>query len=296
MRTPMRWTAVSLAGVLFLAGCSGGGADSASDSAGAADIANDSAAEAPAGAVAQDVTSTLERLADYGTVADVNLARTDVTMQVRDLEARIRALNLSIARMEDLLARATTTTDLVNAEQMLTDRQSELESLLSQQALLADQVSMSTLDIQMWTVESAPEPEPEPATGFWAGLVNGWNSFYDTGSSALMVIGAMLPWLVFFALLALVVVVIRRPLKRRQAAMRLSAASQGPAGQGPTTALPPMGAPAQYGYPAPVGQPWQGQSAPERGGRPGPRALPGRGSSCARAAASGPVRRSTGCR
>src|SRR5665647_2666503 len=150
MRTPMRWTAVSLAGVLFLAGCSGGGADSASDSAGAADIANDSAAEAPAGAVAedggdatgsgapglslatsgrvvenlggwveeltqqaatentdasarmvvripsQDVTSTLERLADYGTVADVNLARTDVTMQVRDLEARIRALNLSI--------------------------------------------------------------------------------------------------------------------------------------------------------------------------------------------------------
>ena len=341
MRTPMRWTAVSLAGVLFLAGCSGGGADSASDNRGAADIANDSAAEAPAEAVAedgapglslatsdrevitsgsvtmtvedpeavaadlsrvvenlggwvedltqqaatentdasarmvvripsQDVTSTLERLASYGTVDDINLARTDVTMQVRDLEARIRALNLSIARMEDLLARATTTTDLVNAEQMLTDRQSELESLLSQQALLADQVSMSTLDIQMWTVESAPEPDPEPATGFWAGLVNGWNSFYDTGSSTLMVIGAMLPWLVFFALLALVVVVIRRPLKRRQAAKGLSAASPGPAGQGPTTALPPMGFPAPYGYPAPVGQPWQGQPAPVRPAPPQP--------------------------
>jgi len=348
MRTPMRWTAVSLAGVLFLAGCSGGGADTASDNRDAAGIANDSAAEAPAAAGAedgvdatgsgapglnlaasdrevitsgsvtmtvddpeavaadlsrvvenlggwvenltqqaatentdasarmvvripsQDVTSTLERLADYGTVDDVNLARTDVTMAVRDLEARIRALNLSIERMEDLLARATTTTDLVNAEQMLTDRQSELESLLSQQALLADQVSMSTLDIQMWTVESAPEPEPEPATGFWAGLVNGWNSFYDTGSSTLMVIGAMLPWLVFFALLALVVVVIRRPLKRRQAAKALSAASQGPVGQGPTTALPPMGAPAPYGYPAPVGQPWQGQPAPVRPAPPQP--------------------------
>ena len=339
---------MSLAGVLFLAGCSGGGADTASDNRDAAGIANDSAAEAPAAAGAedgvdatgsgapglnlaasdrevitsgsvtmtvddpeavaadlsrvvenlggwvenitqqaatentdasarmvvripsQDVTSTLERLADYGTVADINLARTDVTMQVRDLEARIRALNLSIARMEDLLARATTTTDLVNAEQMLTDRQSELESLLSQQALLADQVSMSTLDIQMWTVESAPEPEPEPATGFWAGLVNGWNSFYDTGSSTLMVIGAMLPWLVFFALLALVVVVIRRPLKRRQAAKALSAASQGPVGQGPTTALPPMGAPGPYGYPAPVGQPWQGQPAPVRPAPPQP--------------------------
>src|SRR5665647_3469719 len=183
---------------------------------------------------------------DWRSVSICSALTRSVVVVARASRSSIRALNLSIARMEDLLARATTTTDLVNAEQMLTDRQSELESLLSQQALLADQVSMSTLDIQMWTVESAPEPEPEPATGFWAGLVNGWNSFYDTGSSALMVIGAMLPWLVFFALLALVVVVIRRPLKRRQTASGLSAASQGPAGQGPTTARPPMGAAAQY--------------------------------------------------
>lgn len=336
---------MSLAGVLFLAGCSAGNDSADAPDRGAADIANGSAAEAPADALAeggavaqdggstgfgepglslatsdrevvttgavtmtvedpeqvaadlssvvenlggwvedltqqaatentdasarmvvripsQDVTSTLERLTTYGTVEDINLARTDVTMQVRDIEARIRALELSIGRMEDLLARATTTTDLVNAEQMLTDRQSQLESLLSQQALLDDQVLMSTLEIQLWTVESAPEPEPEPETGFWAGLVNGWNSFYDTGSSALMVLGALLPWLVFIALVVLVAMVIRRPLKRRQAAKGLSAVSQGPTGQGPMTALPPAGAPGPYGYPAPVGQPWPGQATP----------------------------------
>src|SRR5665647_133420 len=137
MRTPMRWTAVSLAGVLFLAASdrevitSGSVTMTVEDpEAVAADLSRvvenlggwvedltqqaatehtDASARMVVRIPSQAVTSTLERLADYGTVADVNLARTDVTMQVRDLEARIRALNLSIARMEDLLARATTT-------------------------------------------------------------------------------------------------------------------------------------------------------------------------------------------
>ena len=355
---------MSLAGVLFLAGCSAGGADSASDNSGAADSANDSAAEAPAqepaaeanpGAgdngggdlapadlgdttanegdedlsdeniaaagrsvitegtvsvtvedpaeVVQDITrvvsgaggwvegvtqrgatenegaqasmvvrlpsgevsGALEHLTTYGTVDSIDLSRTDVTAQVRDLDARIAAMEMSVDRMSQFLAQATNRQELLDAEQMFTDRQAQLETLLSQKRTVGDQLSMSTLTINLWTPESAPPPpppEPVPATGFFAGLTNGWNAFYETGSDVLMVVGALLPWLVFLALLALVVVVIRRPLKRRQAAMRLSAASQGPAGQGPTTALPPMGAPATYGYPAPGGQPWQGQPAP----------------------------------
>ena len=177
---------------------------------------------------------------------------------------------MSVDRMSQFLAQATNRQELLDAEQMFTDRQAQLETLLSQKRTVGDQLSMSTLTINLWTTESAPPPpppEPVPATGFFAGLTNGWNAFYETGSDVLMVVGALLPWLVFLALLALVVVVIRRPLKRRQAAMRLSAASQGPAGQGPagqgpTTALRPTGVPAPYGYPAPVGQPWQGQPAP----------------------------------
>lgn len=201
----------------------------------------------------REVSSTLDRLDGLGTVEDVNLNRSDVTMQVRDLEARIRALKLSIERMEALLARATTTNDLVNAEQMLTERQTQLESLLSQQALLADQVSMSTLEVQLWVPDALPEPEPEPPSGFWGGLVTGWNAFLAFGEDALLVLGILVPWLVFLALVTLAVVAISRPLRRRQAATAL------PAVQGPPSGLPPQPWPAQQQQPVqappPVPQP-----------------------------------------
>lgn len=196
----------------------------------------------------REVSSTLARLADLGTVEDVTLDRTDVTMQVRDLEARIKALRMSIERMEDLLERASTTADLVDAEQMLTDRQSQLESLLSQQALLADQVAMSTLEIQLWAPDALPEPEEPGPEGFLGGLETGWQAFLDFGSSALLVLGVLLPWAAFLALIVLVVVLLRRPFERRQAAKGLPAAS--PDRPGPTTAPPPMSGPSPLGWPA----------------------------------------------
>lgn len=208
----------------------------------------------------REVTSTLDRLDGLGTVEDVNLNRSDVTMQVRDLEARIRALKLSIARMEALLERATTTNDLVNAEQMLTDRQSQLESLLSQQAVLADQVSMSTLEVQLWAPDALPEPEPEPPSGFWGGLVTGWNAFLDFGGAMLLVLGVLLPWLVFAALITAAIVAIVRWNRRRQAATALPAAHPGYAG-------PPPGQPWPGGYP-------QAGQAPPPPAQPEPVATP----------------------
>lgn len=159
-----------------------------------------------------DVGTALGRLQDIGEVESVQLDRTDVTLEVHDLEARIRAVEMSVERMQALLARAASVDELVQAEQMLTDRQSQLEQLLSQQAGLEDQVSMSTLTIDVMVPEEVPEVvEPEePKEGFLGGLENGWNAFLDFGSGALLVLGVLLPWLAFAALLALIVVWVRR--------------------------------------------------------------------------------------
>lgn len=159
-----------------------------------------------------DVGTALGRLRDIGEVEQVQIDRTDVTLEVRDLEARIRAVEMSVDRMQALLARAATVEELVQAEQMLTDRQSQLEQLLSQQAGLDDQVSMSTLTIDVVVPEEVPEIEEpeEPKEGFLGGLENGWNAFLDFGSGALLVLGALLPWLAFAAVLALIVVWLRR--------------------------------------------------------------------------------------
>ena len=186
------------------------------------------------------VTDTVEDLKSLGEVQEASLTSTEVTDQVTDLAARIRALEISITRLEDLLGRSGSIEEIVEAERVLTERQSDLEVLLSQQKALADDVSMATFRIDMWTPESEPEPEAPTATGFWPGLVAGWNALVSTINGLLQVIGALIPWLVFAALVTAVVVAIMRRFGRRKASTTPpSAPSPVPFGAGPTTSLPP---------------------------------------------------------
>ena len=191
---------------------------------------------------ADQVSTTLEQLGRLGTVVDTSLVSTEVTAQARDLDARIRALEISVARLEDLLGRAGTIADVVAAEQVLTDRQSQLESLQSQRADLADRVDMSTIRLDLWTEAAVPD---EPPTGFLAGLETGWKALVATLSGALALLGVLLPWLAFAALLAAVVLLVRRTMTRRRPPREPGAGPvpyatfTGPAPTpGPTTALP----------------------------------------------------------
>ncbi|WP_182113452.1 DUF4349 domain-containing protein [Actinotalea sp. JY-7876] len=216
---------------------------------------------------ADEVTETLEELKGLGEVRDTSIQSEEVTDQVRDLDARIRALEISITRLEELLGRAGTVSEIVEAEQVLTERQSELEVLLGQQAALADDIALSTFRIEMWTEGAAPE---EPATGFWAGLVNGWNALLATLTGLLQAIGTLLPWLAFAALVAAVVLFVRRALPRRRAARPSATPRFGPGGAtGPTTSLPPQGGPTG---PVPPSGPPTGPVAP--GGAPAPSGPP----------------------
>lgn len=207
---------------------------------------------------ASEVTGTLEHLETLGAIEDVSLSQQDVTMQVNDLDARIRARELSVERMLDLLSRAQTTDEVMTAEQMLTDRQSELESLLSEQTVLADQVAMSSLRVSIWEPDAVPPEAEEPPTGFFGGLVTGWNAFVSALQVTLLVIGVLLPWLVMAAGVAAVVVSIRRRNKRRQVAMGLPAASS------TTTSPAPAASPPAHGAGASYAQPWASRTQSPR--------------------------------
>jgi hypothetical protein len=222
------------------------------------------------------VTDTVEDLKSLGEVQEASLTSTEVTDQVTDLAARIRALEISITRLEDLLGRSGSIEEIVEAERVLTERQSDLEVLLSQQKALADDVSLAIFRIDMWTPESEPEPEAPTATGFWPGLVAGWNALVSTINGLLQVIGALIPWLVFAALVTAVVVAIMRRFGRRKAStMPPSAPSPVPFGAGPTTSLPPTGAAAPQPEPEPAGAPLGGATgaevAPDPSSPPPPR-------------------------
>jgi len=145
-----------------------------------------------------DVVAALEQVA---TPTGTTTNGQDVSAEVVDIEARIRAQRKSVARIEALLARAESIQQIVAVEAQLATRQADLDALEGRQRWLADQTSMSTVTVY---VERPAEREKADDTtdGFLGGLERGWDAFVDGIGVVVLVIGFLLPWLVLLALLA----------------------------------------------------------------------------------------------
>ena len=163
---------------------------------------------------ADELTGLLADLEDIGDVENVSVSRSDVTTTAVDLDARISALQTSVARLQALLDGAADTEALLRAEDALSERQAELESLQSQRALLADQVELSTLSVHLEPVGVAPPGGPD---GFVDGLGTGWRALVSALGAAVVVLGVLLPWLVVGGLVTAAVLVSVRRARRRAA-------------------------------------------------------------------------------
>ncbi|WP_051681626.1 DUF4349 domain-containing protein [Cellulomonas sp. HZM] len=164
---------------------------------------------------ATKVSSTIDALRGLGTVQSVDLSATDVTGAAQDLDARIDALRMSIARMEKLLAGATSNKDLIAAEDALTERQGDLEKLVSERARLADQVSLSTISVHVYGPDVSPVADPGPRS-FLDGLAVGWDAFVSMVKGLMVVTGVLLPWLLFGGAVVALAVAAQRAYRRRR--------------------------------------------------------------------------------
>ncbi len=70
----------------------------------------------------------------------------DVTETVIDVDSRVKSAQASVERIRALLSEATTIGEVVRIESELSRREADLESLLAQQRVLADQTEMATLE------------------------------------------------------------------------------------------------------------------------------------------------------
>jgi len=163
---------------------------------------------------ADELTGVLAELEDLGDVDNVSVSRSDVTREAVDLDARISALQTSVTRLQALMDDAATTDALLAAEEALSERQGELESLQSQRTLLADQVELSTLSVHLRPVGLAPPGGPD---GFLGGLSTGWKALVSTLGAAVVVLGVVLPWLAIGGLVAAALLVSIRLTRRRTA-------------------------------------------------------------------------------
>lgn len=172
-------------------------------------------------------------LGGVGTVTRVSTNRDDVTMQWQDLDARIRALQASVDRLKALITGATNTADLIAAEEALSSRQGELDSLTAQKRSLDDQVALSTLTITLTADDKNAPGDPD---NFWDGIVSGWHSLIDWLQDAIVFAGKAVPWLGFLAVIGGVLYAALRLLRRRRTGAHATTA--------PAATTPPPAAPA----------------------------------------------------
>jgi hypothetical protein len=142
----------------------------------------------------------LDQLGRLGTVRHRQQSVEDVTTQVIDTEARVKAQAASVASIERLLARATTIAEIMAVERQLSSRQAELDSLEQQQKWLGDQTSLSTVQLTLTRPEKDAGAE---ASGFLGGLEDGWHALGESTVAVGTAVGAVLPFAVVLAVIGL---------------------------------------------------------------------------------------------
>ena len=179
--------------------------------------------------------AVLAQFGSLGKVDSLSRSKTDVTLTLTDLNARVASLQQSLDNLRTLQAQATNVSDLITVEAAIASRQAELDSLLAQQTYLSDQVDMSTISL---TLTGSTGATPTNNT-FWDGLVAGWNSLAVAGSALLVAAGFVLPWIVLLAVvagivLAVIFAVLRGRRENASAGSTKESSSAGTAAKTPT--------------------------------------------------------------
>ncbi|MGW8981679.1 DUF4349 domain-containing protein [Streptomyces parvus] len=176
----------------------------------------------------------LRELAGSGKLLSRTSNAKDVTDQVVDVESRISTQRASVARVRELMDQAEKISDVVALEGELSSRQSDLESLLAQQASLKDRTSLATITLDL-TPPDAPgdDGSKDEDPGFLDALGGGWDAFVTMLRWIAVAFGAAFP----FLLTAALAVVVWRVLRKRKASRRAApVVTTAPAGEDGTSA------------------------------------------------------------
>lgn len=134
----------------------------------------------------------------------------DVTEKVADVDSRVKSQQASVARVRDMMDKATALSDVVMLESELSKRQSDLESLLAQQTALKDQTSMGTITMEVSEPAPKAEEKKDEEPSFTAALSKGWNAFTKILRYLALAVAVVLPFAVTAALVLLALRVYRR--------------------------------------------------------------------------------------
>lgn len=170
----------------------------------------------------------LGELSGAGRLLERTVTAKDVTDQVVDVDSRIKSQRASVARVRELMDRATKLSDVVTLEGELGSRESELEALLARQASLKDRTTLATITLRLSEAPAKGAGGEDDGPGFADALSGGWHAFVTVLRWIALVLAAVLPFAAVVALLVFLWLRVVRPRLPRRAAGRPVPTALGP--------------------------------------------------------------------
>ncbi|MFK0252107.1 DUF4349 domain-containing protein [Streptomyces sp. NPDC090445] len=146
--------------------------------------------------------SVLSALEGSGKLLHRKVEAQDVTEKVADVDSRVKSQQASVARVREMMEKATALGDVVMLEGELSRRQSDLESLLAQQNALRDQTSMGTITVEVSepAADKPGEEKKDAPPSVTGALKGGWNAFTTVLRYVVLAVAVVLPFAVTAAL------------------------------------------------------------------------------------------------
>jgi hypothetical protein len=153
----------------------------------------------------------LNQLGGLGKQLSRSQTAEDVTSQAVDIESRLHSQRSSVARLQALLARATTVGAIVQVEGELSQREADLEALEAQQKRLGELVDLATINVSFVAPDvKVAAVKTDDNLGFMSGLRGGLNALLVVVVVALTAAGALLPFLITLAVVGVPTLLILR--------------------------------------------------------------------------------------
>lgn len=166
---------------------------------------------------AQQLDAFLSSVSEVSNVISRNDSVSDVTLQYVDMESHKKALTAEQDRLLELLEQAESVEDIITIESRLSDVRYQIESMESQLRTLQNQVSYSTVYLDIQEVEKLTPVEEQTRgemirEGFVDSLYGVGNGLLDFGTAVII----DLPYLVVWAAVILLVILIIRLLRKHR--------------------------------------------------------------------------------
>ena len=163
-------------------------------------------------------------VSDNATITNRTVNTEDVTLQYVDIESRIKALKTEKASLEELLSKATSTTDIIEIREMLTDVIYEIESYESQLRTFDNKIDYTTITVDIDEVEH-PVVVHEQNTWERIGtnITDNCRKIWDVLVELFVAVASALPFLLLYTVIVTIIVLIVRAIAKRSKKKRANA-------------------------------------------------------------------------